>query len=177
MRVSLVPLFVVEALHRGASLAGLGLSAFAAGNVAALMFSGKLADSLGRRLPMLVGLVVTGGATIWLGFTGGVPEFLAAALIAAPAPVLSRRSWGHSGRCIGSQAKGVRSRGVPDDCRYRGDPRPVTAGYSRPFIYSLLSPDRAIRCSPGGLLRARRLSPVADRTQAIGSSPALGEYI
>jgi hypothetical protein len=26
--------------------------------------------------------VFTGGATIWLGFTNGVPEFLAAALIA-----------------------------------------------------------------------------------------------
>jgi MFS family permease len=78
VRVSLVPLFVVEVLHRAESLAGIALSVFAAGTVAVLLFSGRLADSLGRRPPMLIGLVVTGGATVWLGFTSGVPEFLAA---------------------------------------------------------------------------------------------------
>jgi MFS family permease len=94
-------------LHRGASLAGLALSVFAAGNVAALMFSGKLADSVGRRLPMLVGLVVTGGATIWLGFTGGVPEFLAAALIAGAGTGLITPAQGATvADVIGSQAKG-----------------------------------------------------------------------
>jgi MFS family permease len=107
VRVSLVPLFVVEALHREASLAGLALSVFAAGNVAALMFSGKLADSLGRRPPMLVGLVVTGGATIWLGFTGGVPEFLAAALIAGVGTGMITPAQGATvADVIGSQAKG-----------------------------------------------------------------------
>ena len=107
VRVSLVPLFVVEVLHRGASLAGLALSVFAAGNVAALVFSGKLADSVGRRLPMLVGLVVTGGATIWLGFTGGVPEFLAAALIAGAGTGLIIPAQGATvADVIGSQAKG-----------------------------------------------------------------------
>ncbi|MGH3946511.1 MAG: MFS transporter [Pseudonocardiaceae bacterium] len=107
VRVSLVPLFVVEVLHRGASLAGLALSVFAAGNVAALMFSGKLADSVGRRRPMLVGLVVTGGATIWLGFTGEVPEFLAAALIAGAGTGLITPAQGATvADVIGSQAKG-----------------------------------------------------------------------
>ena len=107
VRVSLVPLFVVEVLHRGASLAGLALSVFAAGNVAALVFSGKLADSVGRRLPMLVGLAVTGGATIWLGFTGGVPEFLAAALIAGAGTGLITPAQGATvADVIGSQAKG-----------------------------------------------------------------------
>jgi MFS family permease len=107
VRVSLVPLFAVEVLHRGASLAGLALSVFAAGNVAALMFSGKLADSVGRRLPMLVGLAVTGGATIWLGFTGGVPEFLAAALISGAGTGLITPAQGATvADVIGSQAKG-----------------------------------------------------------------------
>jgi len=80
VRVSLVPLFVVEVLHRADSLAGVALSVFAAGTIAVLTFSGRLVDALGRRLPMLVGLAVTGGAMIWLGLTSGVPEFLAAAL-------------------------------------------------------------------------------------------------
>ncbi len=107
VRVSLVPLFVVEVLHRGASLAGLALAVFAAGNVVTLLFSGKLADSLGRRRPMLVGLVVTGGATIWLGFTGGVPEFLAAALIAGAGTGLLVPAQGATVvDVVGSQAKG-----------------------------------------------------------------------
>lgn len=107
VRVSLVPLFVVEALHRGESLAGLALSVFAMGNVIVLMFAGKLADSLGRRRPMLVGLVVTGGATIWLGFTAGVPAFLAAALIAGAGTGLVTPAQGATvADVIGSQAKG-----------------------------------------------------------------------
>jgi MFS family permease len=107
VRVSLVPLFVVEVLHRGPSLAGLALSVFAAGNVAALTFSGRLADSLGRRLPMLVGLAVTGSATIWLGFTAGVPEFLAAALIAGMGTGTIMPAQGATvADVIGSRAKG-----------------------------------------------------------------------
>lgn len=106
-RVSLVPLFVVEVLHRAESLAGVALSVFAGGTVAMLMFSGRLADSLGRRLPMLIGLVVTGGATIWLGFTSGVPEFLAAALIAGAGTGLITPAQGATvADVIGSQAKG-----------------------------------------------------------------------
>ncbi|MGH3672658.1 MAG: MFS transporter, partial [Pseudonocardiaceae bacterium] len=68
VRVSLVPLFVVEVLHQAGSLAGVALSVFAAGTVTVLVFSGRLVDSFGRRLPMLAGLVISGGATIWLGF-------------------------------------------------------------------------------------------------------------
>jgi MFS family permease len=107
VRVSLVPLFVVEVLHRAESLAGVALSVFAGGTVVVLMFSGRLADSLGRRLPMLIGLVVTGGATIWLGFTSGVPEFLAAALIAGAGTGLITPAQGATvADVIGSQAKG-----------------------------------------------------------------------
>jgi MFS family permease len=107
VRVSLVPLFVVEVLHRAESLAGVALSVFAGGTVAVLMFSGRLTDSLGRRPPMLIGLVVTGGATIWLGFTNGVPEFLAAALIAGAGTGLVTPAQGATvADVIGSQAKG-----------------------------------------------------------------------
>jgi MFS family permease len=107
VRVSLVPLFVVEVLHRTASLAGVALSVFAAGTVAVLMFSGRLTDSVGRRPPMLAGLVVTGGATIGLGFTSGVLEFLATALIAgAGAGLISPAQGATVADVIGSQARG-----------------------------------------------------------------------
>lgn len=81
VRLSLVPLFVTEVLGRGAALTGVALSVFAAGNVATLMLAGRIADSIGRRPPMVVGLLVAGGATIWLGFTTSVPAFLAASLV------------------------------------------------------------------------------------------------
>ncbi|MFN2494732.1 MAG: MFS transporter [Pseudonocardiaceae bacterium] len=107
VRVSLVPLFVVEALQRAESLAGVALSAFAAGNVAVLLLAGKLADSLGRRPPLLLGLLVAGGATIWLGFTDGVPEFLLATAIAGLGTGLITPPQGAAvADVIGSQAKG-----------------------------------------------------------------------
>ncbi|HZS19671.1 MAG TPA: MFS transporter [Pseudonocardiaceae bacterium] len=106
VRVSLVPLFVVEVLHRPGSLAGVALSVFAAGTVSVLMFSGRLVDALGRRLPMLAGLIVTGSATMWLGFTHGVPEFLAAALIAGAGTGLITPAQGATvADVVGSQAR------------------------------------------------------------------------
>ncbi len=81
VRLSLVPLFVTEALDQEAALIGVALSVFAAGNVATLMLAGRIADSVGRRPPMVLGLLVAGGTTIWLGFTTSVPMFLAASLV------------------------------------------------------------------------------------------------
>lgn len=82
VRMSLIPLFVTEALRQEAALAGVALSVFAAGNVAVLMIAGRVADAIGRRPPMIAGLLIAAGGTIWLGFTTAVPAFLAASLIA-----------------------------------------------------------------------------------------------
>lgn len=107
VRVSLVPLFVVEVLHQAQSMAGVALAVFAAGTMVMLMFSGRLTDVLGRRPPMLVGLVVTGCATISLGFTDGVPLFLAAALIAGVGTGLITPAQGATvADVVGSRAKG-----------------------------------------------------------------------
>jgi MFS family permease len=81
VRVSLVPLFVEEVLHRDGAFAGTALAVFAAGNVAMLLISGRLADSIGRKPMILLGLVIAGGGTIWVGFTGSVPLFLAATVV------------------------------------------------------------------------------------------------
>ncbi|MPZ67418.1 MAG: MFS transporter [Pseudonocardiaceae bacterium] len=81
VRISLVPLFVTEVLRQQEGLAGVALSVFAAGNVAVLMIAGRIADTIGRRPPMIVGLLVAAGGTIWLGFTSGVTAFLVASLV------------------------------------------------------------------------------------------------
>lgn len=82
VRISLIPLFVVEVLQREESLSGIALAVFAAGNAAVLLISGKLADTIGRKPLVIVGLIVAGGGTIWLGFTDDVPMFLLSSLVA-----------------------------------------------------------------------------------------------
>ncbi|WP_424183803.1 MFS transporter [Actinokineospora sp. G85] len=82
VRMSLLPLFVVEALRQDGVFAGTALSVFAAGNVVMLLVSGRLSDRIGRKPLLLVGLVVSGLATIWTGWADGVPEFLVATIVA-----------------------------------------------------------------------------------------------
>lgn len=82
VRISLVPVFVIEALHHSAAVAGISMSVFAAGNAAMLFLSGKIADTRGRKPVAVAGLVVSGLATIWMGFTGDMWTFMAASLVA-----------------------------------------------------------------------------------------------
>jgi len=85
LRVALIPLFVVEVLHRGAGLAGLALATFAIGNVAVVLPSGYLSDRVGRRIPLLIGLPVAAAATVLVGYTDSLPVFLAAAFVTGAA--------------------------------------------------------------------------------------------
>lgn len=82
VRMATVPLFAVAALGAGPEAAGWALAVFAAGNALALTFSGRLADSLGRKPMMITGLVLTGAATGGIGLTQGLVLFLAASLLA-----------------------------------------------------------------------------------------------
>jgi MFS family permease len=82
VRMATVPLFAVAALGSGPEAAGLALAVFAAGNAAALTFSGRLADSLGRKPMMVAGLLVTGSATAAIGFTSELGWFLLASALA-----------------------------------------------------------------------------------------------
>lgn len=77
VRMALVPLFATAVLGAGPEIAGISLACFAAGTAIALTFSGRLADSLGRRPLVLTGLAVNGVAMVALGFSGSVPVFLA----------------------------------------------------------------------------------------------------
>ena len=85
LRVALVPLFVVEVLHRGAGIAGLALATFAIGNVSVVIVSGYLSDRVGRRIPLLIGLPVAAVTTVLVGFTTSLPLFLAAAYVTGAA--------------------------------------------------------------------------------------------
>lgn len=81
LRIALVPLFVAEALGRGASVAGLALAAIAIGNICAVIPSGYLSDRMGRRGLLIAGLSTSGAATMLLGEASSLPVFLAAACL------------------------------------------------------------------------------------------------
>ncbi|WP_284988340.1 MFS transporter [Arthrobacter sp. efr-133-TYG-120] len=82
VRMATVPLFAVVVLAGGSASAGWALAVFAGGNALALTFSGRMADSFGRKPMMLLGLIVTGLATATIGLTGNLPAFFAASAAA-----------------------------------------------------------------------------------------------
>jgi MFS family permease len=82
VRVALVPLFVVEALRRTESWAGIALAVFAAGNALTLVVAGRLADRRGRRPLILAGLAVSAASTAVLGVVPSLAAFLAVSLVA-----------------------------------------------------------------------------------------------
>ncbi|MEB3022745.1 MFS transporter [[Mycobacterium] crassicus] len=81
LRVALVPLFVTEVLDRGPAFAGLALATIGIGNVCAVLPSGHLSDRIGRRGPLITGLLVSGAATILLGASSSLAVFLIAAYL------------------------------------------------------------------------------------------------
>ena len=89
LRIALVPLFVTEVLGRGPGVAGLALATIAIGNISAAIPSGHLSDRIGRRGPLITGLLVAGVATMLLGAAPSVPLFLAAAYLTGVASGIS----------------------------------------------------------------------------------------
>ena len=81
-RIALVPLVVVEVLEQPESWAGIALAAFAVGNALTLTVAGRIADRIGRRPPLLVGLAVAAAGTAALGVVGEPWLFLLVSLVA-----------------------------------------------------------------------------------------------
>ena len=107
LRIALVPLFVTEVLHRGPRVAGLALATFAIGNVAAVIPSGYLSDRIGRRTLLIVGLTVSGVATVAVGLASSLTLFLAGALVAgAAAGMFTAPQQAAVADIIGSKARG-----------------------------------------------------------------------
>ncbi|WP_072691495.1 MFS transporter [Rhodococcus marinonascens] len=76
VRVAMVPLFVVEALHREVGLAGIALTVFAVGNALVLIVSGRLSDTYGRKRFVVLGLLVCGASTMAMGLSESFLVFL-----------------------------------------------------------------------------------------------------
>lgn len=107
LRIALVPLFVTEALHRGPSVAGVALATFAAGNVAAVIPSGRLSDRTGRRPLLIAGLAIAGVATAVVGLAMSLTLFLAGAFVAGAASgVFGSPQQAAVADIIGSKARG-----------------------------------------------------------------------
>lgn len=72
VRVAIVPLFAASSFDQGPAAAGLALASFAVGTASVVSVAGRLSDRLGRRPPILTGLVVAGVSTISLGYCESV---------------------------------------------------------------------------------------------------------
>lgn len=82
VRVSLLPLMAAAVPTLGAPLAGVALTLFALANAAAQQVTGRLADARGRRAMILLGLALSGMATVGFGWATHPAPFLAQTALA-----------------------------------------------------------------------------------------------
>lgn len=85
VRVSVLPLFAAAVFHNGAAAAGFALAIFAAGNAVVLQFSGRWADTFGRRPLIMIGLTGTAIFMGLLGFADAVWSLLLVSALAGAA--------------------------------------------------------------------------------------------
>jgi MFS family permease len=81
VRIALVPIFVVEALHASTAWSGAALTAFALGTALTLQVGGRWSDGRGRRPPILTGSVIVALTALWLGLSTTAVGLLVAALL------------------------------------------------------------------------------------------------
>ncbi|MBC7310094.1 MAG: MFS transporter [Actinomycetales bacterium] len=113
VRMAIIPLFVTAVLvgtaheQRSAQLAGIAIATFAAGNALALTFSGRLADTIGRKPPVMGGLIVSGVTTLILGFVSNIWVILLLCAIAgAGAGVLNPAQQATVADIVGNERSG-----------------------------------------------------------------------
>jgi MFS family permease len=80
-RSALVPLLVVEALHRSPIWTGIGLTVFTLSNIATLTLGSRLADRRGRRPLLLAGCLGSAAGTALLVLPHSLPIFLVAMVV------------------------------------------------------------------------------------------------
>jgi MFS transporter, DHA1 family, multidrug resistance protein len=81
VRNTLVPLFVVESLHRGTGWVGVGFTLVAATNAATLIPGGRIVDNRGRRPVMVAGCALAGVAMILLAVAPNLVGYVVAMLV------------------------------------------------------------------------------------------------
>lgn len=93
LRSALVPLFVVEGMRQGATLAGIGFLVAAAVQAVLLLPAGRMADNRGRRPALIIGglasvagmLMLAAGVEVWL-FIAAMAVFGISGAFLGPAP-------------------------------------------------------------------------------------------
>jgi MFS family permease len=78
VRMSLIPLFVTEALHQRPIWTGVGFLCTSLAQVAFLVFAGRYVDRAGRRPAMLIGTLVGAGSLIAMAVSSSLWVYLAA---------------------------------------------------------------------------------------------------
>ncbi|MHB2024743.1 MAG: MFS transporter, partial [Mycobacteriales bacterium] len=78
VRSALVPLFVVDSLHRSPLVTGAGFVVVAALNAAVLLPAGRVADTRGRRPVLIAGLLLSASALALLAGVGGLAGYFSA---------------------------------------------------------------------------------------------------
>lgn len=107
VRVALLPLMAAAVPSLGAPLAGVALTLFALANALTQQVTGRLADVRGRRPMILVGLLVSGSATLGVGYATDPFAFLAlTALAGAGAAFLGPALQAVLADVIGSERRG-----------------------------------------------------------------------
>jgi DHA1 family multidrug resistance protein-like MFS transporter len=81
IRMALIPLFVVQVLDAGEAMAGWALTVFAVGNAAVLTPVGRWVDRIGRKTPMIAGLLVSAAALGLIGVSTHVWQLLVLCLL------------------------------------------------------------------------------------------------
>ena len=85
VRVSVVPLFAAAMFNNGSAVAGFALAAYAFGTAVVLQFSGRVADTIGRRPLILAGLTGTAIFVGVFGFAESVPVLIILSALAGAA--------------------------------------------------------------------------------------------
>lgn len=78
VRMSLVPLFVLEVLNARAAWTGAGFLCSSLAQISCLVIAGRFVDSRGRRPAMIIGTVIAGAALASLAVATSLAVFLAA---------------------------------------------------------------------------------------------------
>lgn len=108
LRSSVVPLFVVEGLQRGASLSGFGFLAAAAVQAIVLLPAGRMADTQGRRKALLFGTIATAVGMVFLTLADAAVNGLGtAAMLGTILFLISMAIQGFGGAFLGSASSAV----------------------------------------------------------------------
>jgi MFS transporter, DHA1 family, multidrug resistance protein len=81
VRNTLVPLFVIESLHRGTAWVGIGFTVVAAFNAGTLIPAGRLVDAHGRRPIIVAGCLLSGSSMALLAVSPNIGGYLVAMVV------------------------------------------------------------------------------------------------